>query len=101
MKWRPISDAQSIVTEDGYFFRMYRSSPNYADEIAFEASDWAPADVEKELRAQIELIRKHIPWVSHATTHMGGLRDDPNFQGVVDSLVRGVRSWRRSFCTWV
>ena len=43
--------------------------------------------MEKELRAQIELVRKHIPWASHATFHMGGLRDNPSFQGVVDGLI--------------
>ncbi|MEZ4580398.1 MAG: hypothetical protein R3A10_01865 [Caldilineaceae bacterium] len=28
-----------------------------------------------EYRFQIELVRKHIPWVSHLTNHMGYLRD--------------------------
>lgn len=87
MKWRPVSTAQSIVTEDGYFYRTYRKNDNYPNEITFEESDWNPADVEQELRAQLELIRRHIPWVSHATTHMGGLRDNPDFQNVVDQLI--------------
>ncbi|MEZ4865399.1 MAG: ChbG/HpnK family deacetylase [Caldilineaceae bacterium] len=87
MKWRPVSDAKSIATEDGYFYRTYRKNNNYPDEITFEQSKWTPEDVEKELRAQIELILRHVPWTSHLTTHMGGLRDNPDFQGVVDKLV--------------
>ena len=86
LKWRPVSTARSIVNDDGYFFRMFRKSDHYPDEITFEVSEWTPADLEQEVRAQIELVRKHIPWVSHLTTHMGGLRDHPDFQGVVDRL---------------
>lgn len=87
MKWRPISGANSISNEDGYFHRTYRKNDNYPDEIVFEATEWTSEDIEKEVRAQIEMVRKHIPWASHLTTHMGGLRDNPNFQGVVERLV--------------
>ncbi|MEZ4730744.1 MAG: ChbG/HpnK family deacetylase [Caldilineaceae bacterium] len=91
MKWRPVSNAQSLVDDDGYFCHTYRkrndTADPYPDRKPFCEIRWTPADVEQELRAQIELIRKHIPWVSHLTTHMGGLRDDPNFQGIVDRLV--------------
>src|SRR5262245_2451178 len=86
LKWRPISDAKSIVTEDGYFHTRYRKRDNYPDEIVFEDNGWTPEDVEKEFRAQIELIRKHIPWVSHLSYHMGFLRDNPTFKDVVDRL---------------
>ncbi|MBI3958338.1 MAG: ChbG/HpnK family deacetylase [Chloroflexi bacterium] len=87
-KWRPLTGPSSVAAEDGFFYRTFRKNDNYPDEITFEQGEWVPADVEKELRAQIELVRKHIPWVSHATFHMGGLRDNPNFQGVVDGLVQ-------------
>lgn len=90
MKWRPVSGAKSLVDDDGYFCHTYRKrtdSPDpYPDRKPFCDITWTPADIEQEVRAQIELIRKHIPWASHLTTHMGGLRDDPNFQGVVDRL---------------
>jgi len=86
LKWRPISGAKSIVTEDGYFHTRYRKRDDHPDEIVFEDCGWTPEDVEKEFRAQIELIRKHIPWVSHLSTHMGMLRDNPTFKGIVDRL---------------
>lgn len=90
VKWRPVSAAKSIVDSDGYFchtFRKRDGTPDaYPDRAPFCDLAWTPADVEKEVRAQIELIRKHIPWASHITAHMGGLRDDPNFQGVIDQL---------------
>jgi len=89
-KWGPISGAQSIVNAAGFFHTRYRKRDDYPDEIVFEGSAWTPADVEKEFRAQIERVRKHIPWVSHLSTHMGILRDDairgPIFKEVVDRL---------------
>lgn len=86
-KWRPLTGPSSVAAEDGYFYRTFRKNDNYPDEFTFEQGDWTAGDVEKELRAQVELIRTRIPWVSHATFHMGGLRDNPDFQGVVDGLV--------------
>jgi chitin disaccharide deacetylase len=86
LKWRPLTGTSSLTNGDGYFYRAFRKSDHYPDELTLEASDWTPADLEQEVRAQIEMVRKHIPWVSHLTTHMGGLRDDPNFQEVVDRL---------------
>lgn len=87
-KWGPISSVRSIVNADGYFHTRYRKRDDYPDEIVFEGSAWTPEDVETEFRAQIELIRKHIPWVSHLSYHMGYLRDDPQFKGVVERLTQ-------------
>ena len=86
-RWRPLTGPSTVSDADGFFYRTFRKNDNYPDEITFEQGDWTPADVEKELRAQVELVLKHITWASHATFHMGGLRDNPNFQGVVDGLV--------------
>jgi len=85
-RWRPLTGPSTISDADGFFYRTFRKNDNYPDETTFEQGDWRSADVEKELRAQIELVLKHIPWASHATFHMGGLRDNPDFQGVVDGL---------------
>jgi predicted glycoside hydrolase/deacetylase ChbG (UPF0249 family) len=86
LKWRALTGPSSITNDDGYFYRMYRKNDNYPDEITLEASDWNAADLEREFRAQIELIFKYVPWATHLTTHMGGLRDDPRWKGVVDKL---------------
>ena len=87
-KWGPISGAKSIVNADGYFHTRFRKRDDYPDEIVLEGSGWTPEDVEKEYRAQIELVRKHIPWVSHLSYHMGFLRDDPKFKEIVDRLIQ-------------
>jgi len=43
----------------------------YPSDRALGSADWQLAEIEKELRAQIELILLHLPQSSHATPHMG------------------------------
>ena len=86
IKWRPLSDAKSLVNEDGYFCASFGRSPHVPDAIAFCDLAWTVADVAKELRAQIELTRKHLPWVSHLSMHMGGLRSDRQFMAIIEML---------------
>lgn len=86
LKWRPLTGAKSIATEDGYFHTRFVKRDGYPQEVVFADNDWTAEDVEQEYRAQIELVRKHIPWVSHLTTHMGILRTDDTFRGIVDKL---------------
>lgn len=85
-KWRPLTHAKSLVTENGYFHQMYRQNKNFPDALTLVDTAWSPAELEAEFRAQIELILKHVPWATHLTTHMGGLRDDPRWKEVVDNL---------------
>lgn len=87
IKWRPLTGAKSIANEDGFFYTRYRKRDDYPDEITVADVAWTPEDVEQEYRAQIELVRKYIPWVSHMTNHMGYLREDEVFSGVVEKLM--------------
>jgi len=77
IKWRPLSDGQSIRDGDGFFCPMIYPNKNYPKGSLSE-QDWQIHDVEKELRAQIELGLKHFPHASHLSSHMGctDLRDD-------------------------
>jgi predicted glycoside hydrolase/deacetylase ChbG (UPF0249 family) len=60
-KWRPLTQAPSLVTEDRYF-------PGSDDE--FRQLNVSTEEVEQEFRAQIELALKYIPQVSHLSVHM-------------------------------
>jgi len=77
VKWRPLTDCPSLRDGDGYFFPMIHPNKNYPKQALIE-QNWQLTDVEKELRAQIELARKHIPNLSHLSSHMGctEIRDD-------------------------
>lgn len=70
LKWRPLTAVPSLVDDDGYFFPMLRPNPHYLGRSVAEHK-WQLADIEREFRAQIALVRKHVPRVSHVTGHMG------------------------------
>ena len=56
-KWKPLTDCPSLCDEDGYLIGKTQN-PNATLE-----------DVEKEMRAQIELAMKYIDNVTHITDH--------------------------------
>jgi CubicO group peptidase (beta-lactamase class C family)/predicted glycoside hydrolase/deacetylase ChbG (UPF0249 family) len=70
VKWRPLTDAPSLRNKDGYFYQMLFPNKNYPMQ-AVQDNAWKMADVEKELRAQIELGLKYVPRLSHISGHMG------------------------------
>lgn len=77
VKWRPLTAAASLRDADGYFFPMLRPNANYPRRSLSE-NRWLLAEVEQEIRAQIELVKRKIPRVSHISAHMGcdGLSDE-------------------------
>lgn len=70
IKWRPVSDCPSLRDADGYLFPKIFPNKSYPGRSIAE-NKWKLEDVEKEFRAQIELVRKKIPRVSHVSYHMG------------------------------
>lgn len=70
VKWRPLTDCRSITDSNGYFYPMVYPNKNYPGQSIME-NRWKLGDIEKELRAQIEMALKHIPWISHVSSHMG------------------------------
>ncbi len=77
VKYRPVSNCPSLTDANGYFFPFIWPNKNYPGQALLE-NKWTFADVEQELRAQIELGIKNIPRVSHISAHMNsyGMRDD-------------------------
>jgi predicted glycoside hydrolase/deacetylase ChbG (UPF0249 family) len=71
IKWGPITRAPSLVDENGHFFPMTWPDEAYPPHRALGTAQWNSDEIERELRAQIELILFHIPQCSHATPHMG------------------------------
>ncbi len=71
LKWRPLTQASSLVDEDGYFFPMIWRNRNFPELGYLKSVDWNLSEVEAEWRAQIELAKKKIPQLSHLSGHMG------------------------------
>jgi hypothetical protein len=70
VKWRPLSECQSLVNSEGYFYPMVFPNKNYSGQ-SIKENAWKLSDIEKEFRAQIELALKKIPRISHLSAHMG------------------------------
>ncbi len=108
VKWGPLTRAPSLSGKDGYFYPMNRQRKDFPQGTGFLDASPKPEEVENELRAQIEMARRHIPRVSHLTAHMGTAVATPWLRDIVDRLSREcglpinfpalkpIRAWRGS-----
>ncbi len=87
-KWRPLTNCPSLVDDDGYFFAQVWKNDNFPPGSSISESDWNIDEIEKELRAQIEVSLKHVPHVSHLSTHMGFSMLDPKINELVNKLAK-------------
>ena len=86
-KWRPLTDAPSLVDADGYFYPFIwpiQGQPG----IAIQEHDWKLDEIEKEFRAQIELVKKYVPRVSHISTHMGCSNWNPEVEAMTKRIAK-------------
>lgn len=86
LKWRPLTHAPSLVDGDGFFFPMVWPNPNLPPKTSLRESSWKLAEVEAELRAQIETALRHLPHLSHLSAHMGFTSLDPALGALVQRL---------------
>ncbi|NOU36757.1 MAG: ChbG/HpnK family deacetylase [Kiritimatiellaceae bacterium] len=70
-KWRPLTHCPSITDANGYFFKQVWNKKEKAVSDALNDQKWDINEIERELRAQIELILNHLPQTNHITLHMG------------------------------
>lgn len=77
VKWRPLTAAPSLVDADGYLF------PNVG---RIRSTNWKLDEIERELRAQIETAKRHLPQVSYTWNHMGFTSLAPEVEVLVSRL---------------
>jgi predicted glycoside hydrolase/deacetylase ChbG (UPF0249 family) len=87
IKWRPLTDCPSLTDSSGYFYPMIWPNKNYPNQ-ALTQHQWKTEDVEKELRAQIELAKRKIPNVTHVSAHMGCSDMNPEVAALVKELAQ-------------
>ena len=71
VKWRPVTHAPSIVDADGYLFPLVNPRAGYPPKTSIRESGWKIEEVERELRAQLDLAKRHIPQATYTWNHMG------------------------------
>jgi chitin disaccharide deacetylase len=87
-KWRPLTHCPSLVDQDGYFYPMIWQREDFPKGTALHDAAWKIEEIEQELRAQIEMAKRYIPWVSHADCHMGCTSCSPQIDDLVKKLVK-------------
>lgn len=86
VKWRPLTHAPSLVDRDGYFFAMVQPRPGFPPKTSLRESDWSIAEIERELRAQLALAKRHIPQATYTWNHMGFTSLSPEVRDLVARL---------------
>ncbi len=87
-KWGPLTQAPSLVDAQGNFYPMTSQRPDFPPKTGFLECGWKIEEVEKELRAQIELAKKMIPQVSHLSSHMNTPTATPQLNALVQKLAK-------------
>jgi hypothetical protein len=87
-KWRPLTCAPTLVDENGYFRPMTSQRRDFPPNTGFLEAKPDPAEVERELRAQIELARRHLPRLSHLSAHMGTATATPQLRAITRKLAQ-------------
>jgi hypothetical protein len=85
-KWRPLTSVPSLVDKQGCFYPMTSQRSDFPPNTGFLQSGFKSEEVERELRAQIELAKQAIPSVTHLTVHMGTATCTPELRALVKRL---------------
>lgn len=85
VKWRPLTIVPSLADANGYFFPSTQVIRGAAGSML------NLAEIEKELRAQIELGKKMVPQMSYMSTHMGFDSLSPEVRALVQRLSKEYR----------
>ena len=87
IKWRPLTQVPSLQNEDGYFYPMLYANKNYPNQAVMNHA-WKLEEIEKELRAQIVMIKKYIPRVSHISGHMNSTGFHPEVKAMAKRVAK-------------
>jgi len=96
VKWGPKTLVPSLVDSNGYFFPMVWRNNRLPPHNSIQESNWKLADMEKELRAQIELALRELPRITHMDGHMGFEGFKPEIADMVERLRKEYRLQSKS-----
>jgi predicted glycoside hydrolase/deacetylase ChbG (UPF0249 family) len=88
VKWRPLTHAPSIVDPDGYFFPMVSPRPGLPPGRSIKEASWKLDEIERELRAQLDAAKKHLPQATYTWYHMGFTSVAPEVRELAAKLTK-------------
>jgi len=71
VKWRPLTSVPSIVDPDGYFWPLVAPRPGSTANTSIKEAPWKLDEIERELRAQLDAAKRHLPQATYTWYHMG------------------------------
>ncbi len=86
LKWRPLTAASTLTDADGYFPQFIWENKKLKNSAYLLQKPINIVEVEREFRAQIELVKKYLPWASHLSSHMGCTNANADVKALVDRL---------------
>jgi len=86
VKWRPVTSVPSLVDEDGWLFPLVQPRAGAAAGRSIKERNWKLDEIERELRAQITIAKRHLPTVSYTWNHMGFTSLGPEVASLVSRL---------------
>jgi hypothetical protein len=87
IKYRPISRCPSLTDTDGYFYPFIHPNKNYPGR-ALSENNPKIEDIEREIRAQIQLALKKLPRITHISAHMGCYNMSPEVKAMAKKLAK-------------
>ena len=86
VKWRPLTSVPSLVDDDGYLLPMVQPRAGSAAGRSIKERAWKLDEIERELRAQLTLAKRHIPQATYTWNHMGFTSLGPDVASLVARL---------------
>ncbi|MEM6802218.1 MAG: ChbG/HpnK family deacetylase [Bacteroidota bacterium] len=88
VKWKPITNAKSLIDDNGCFYPMVSGDKYYPKEKSIAYHDWKLEEIETEFRAQIELGLKRLGRASHLSYHMNCHKLDSKLETLCVDLAK-------------
>lgn len=86
VKWRPLTQSPSLVDDDGYLLPMVQPRAGAPPGRSLRERKSSLEDIERELRAQLTLAKRHIPQATYTWNHMGFTSLGPEVASLVARL---------------
>jgi chitin disaccharide deacetylase len=88
VKWRPLTSVPSIVDPDGYFWPLVAPRPGSTANTSIKEAPWKLDEIERELRAQLDAAKRHLPHATYTWYHMGFTSLAPEVRELAARLTR-------------
>ena len=74
------------MDDDGYLMPMVQPRPGAKPGASLKERSWKLEEIERELRAQLTLAKRHIPQATYTWNHMGFTSLAPDVESLVSRL---------------